>query len=74
MSKELDNAFTDVRNAFRLLARYQSRVLDIVNYIREHTPYPDMWGLRRYCNVISTRMNCRGDNYANINVHCDICS
>ena len=42
MSKELDNAFTDVRNAFRLLARYQSRVLDIINYIREHTPYTDM--------------------------------
>lgn len=74
MSKELDNAFTDVRNAFRLLARYQSRVLDIVNYIREHTPYTDMWGLRRYCNVISTRKNCPGDNYANLNVHCDMWS
>ena len=72
MSKVLDNAFTDVRNAFRLLARYQSRVLDIVNYIREHTPYTDMWGLRRYCNVISTRKNCPGDNYANLNVHCDM--
>ena len=74
MSKELDNAFTDVRNAFRLLARYQSRVLDIVNYIREHTTYTDMWGLRRYCNVISTRKNCPGDNYANLNVHCDMWS
>ena len=74
MSKVLDNAFTDVRNAFRLLARYQSRVLDIVNYIREHTPYTDMWGLRRYCNVISTRKNCPGDNYANLNVHCDMWS
>lgn len=52
MNKELDNAFTDVRNAFRLLARYQSRVLDIINYIREQTPYTDMWGLKRYCNVI----------------------
>ena len=74
MSKELDNAFTDVRSGFRLLARYQSRVLDIVNYIREHTPYTDMWGLRRYCNVISTRKNCPGDNYANLNVHCDMWS
>lgn len=33
MSKELDNAFVDVRNAFRLLYRYQSRILDIVGYI-----------------------------------------
>jgi len=74
MNKELDNAFIDVRNAFRLLARYQSRVLDIVNYIREQTPYTDMWGLRRYCNVISTRKNCPGDNYANLNVHRDMWS
>lgn len=74
MSKELDNAFIDVRNAFRLLYRYQSRVLDIVGYIREHTLYTDMWGRRRYCNVISTRKNCPGDNYANLNVQCDMWS
>ena len=42
MNKELDNAFTDVRNAFRLLARYQSRVLDIVNpKIRNYHPIHD---------------------------------
>ena len=74
MNKELYSAFIDVRNAFRLLARYQSRVLDIVNYIREQTPYTDMWGLRRYCNVISTRKNCPGDNYANLNVPRDMWS
>ena len=72
MNKELDNAFTDVRNAFRLLARYQSRVLDIVDYIREQTPYTGMWGLRRYCNVISTRKNCPVENYANLNVYRDM--
>lgn len=74
MSKELDNAFTDVRNAFRLLARYQSRVLDIVNYIREQTPFTDMWGLRRYCNVISTRKNCPGENYATLKIYSDMWS
>ena len=42
MKKEIDNIFVDVRNAFRLLARFQERVLNIVNYIREQTPYTDM--------------------------------
>lgn len=67
MSKELDNAFTDVRNAFRLLARYQSRVLAIVNYIKEQTLFTNMWGLRRYCNVIGTKQKCP-DNYANLKI------
>lgn len=72
MSKELDNAFVDVRNAFRLLARYQSRVLDIINYIREQSPFTDIWGLRRFCNVISTRKNCPGDNYATLRIYSDM--
>lgn len=72
MSKELDNAFVDVRNAFRLLARYQSRVLDIINYIREQFPFTDMWGLRRFGNVISTRKNCPGDNYATLRIYSDM--
>ena len=33
MKKEIDNIFIDVRNAFRLLSRFQERVLNIVNYI-----------------------------------------
>ena len=37
MKKEIDNIFVDVRNAFRLLSRYQKRILNIVNYIREQT-------------------------------------
>jgi len=67
MNKELDNAFIDVRNAFRLLYRYQSRVLDIVGYIREHTLYTDMWGKPR--NIIDRNLSlfkqkkCE-DNYA----------
>lgn len=72
MSKELDNTFVDIRNSFRLLARYQSRVLDIVNYIREQTPFIDMWGLRHFCNVISTRKNCPGDNYATLRIYSDM--
>ena len=39
MSKEIDNIFVDVRNAFRLLNRYQKRILQIVSYVREQTPY-----------------------------------
>lgn len=74
MSTELDNTFIDVRNAFRLLARYQSRVLDIVNYIREQTPYTDMWGRRLFCDTIGTRRNCPGDNYANLAVWKDMWS
>lgn len=68
MSKELDNAFVDVRNAFRLLYRYQSRILDIVGYIREHTLYTDMWGRRLFCATIHTRNNCPDKDYANLNV------
>lgn len=74
MSKELDNAFTDVRNAFRLLARYQSRVQSIVNYIREHTPYTDMWGNRRYCDTIHSRIDCPDKGYANLRVSQDMWS
>lgn len=46
--KEIDNIFVDVRNAFRLLSRYQKRILNIVNYIREQTPYTDMWGSKNW--------------------------
>lgn len=74
MNKELDNAFTDVRNAFRLLARYQSRVLDIVNYIREHTPYTDMWGVKRFSDIIHSRRDCPDKEYANLSVWKDMWS
>lgn len=75
MSKELDNAFTDIRNAFRLLARYQSRVQRIVNYIREHTPYTDMWGKRRFCDTIGTRRDSPDKDYeSNLRVWYDMWS
>lgn len=72
MSKELDNAFVDVRNAFRLLYRYQSRILDIVGYIREHTLYTDMWGRRLFCATIHTRNNCPDKDYAKLAVWSDM--
>lgn len=40
MKKEIDNIFVDVRNAFRLLSRYQKRILNIVSiYQRTNTIY-----------------------------------
>ena len=72
MSKELDNAFIDVRNAFRLLYRYQSRVLDIVGYIREHTLYTDMWGRRLFCDTFHTRKDCPDKDYAKLSVWSDM--
>lgn len=73
MSKELDNAFVDVRNAFRLLAMYQFRALDIVGYIREHTPFTDMWGRRLFCDTLHRKGGCP-DGYANLAVWSDMWS
>lgn len=72
MSEDLDNAFVDVRNAFRLLYRYQSRVMDIVDYIREHTLYTDMWGRRLFCDTIHTRKDCPDKDYAKLAVWSDM--
>ena len=66
MSKDLDNAFLDVRNGFRLLFQYQTRVLQIIKYIREHTPYTSMWGRRLFCNTIHTTRNSPDSEYANL--------
>lgn len=68
MSKDLDKAFVDVRNAFRLLSQYQERVLQIVSYIREQTPYTDMWGNRWFFEKIGNRR----DNYADLSVYKDM--
>jgi len=72
MSKELDNVFTNVRNAFRLLYRYQNRALNIINYIREQTPYTDMWGGKWYSNPIGTRRDSPDKDYANLRVWKDM--
>lgn len=66
MNREIDNIFADVRNAFRLLNRYQERVLDIVNYIKEQTPFTRMTGQKWYSNPIKkTQQN----DYAKLNVY-----
>ena len=67
MSKEIDNIFIDVRNAFRLLNRYQKRILHIVSYIREQTTYTDMWGSKWYFNEIGKRRNSPDAEYAKYN-------
>lgn len=74
MKKEIDNIFVDVRNAFRLLSRYQERVLNIVHYIREQTPYKDMWGNKSwYCDEIRTKRNSPDTDYAKLNVSKEMC-
>lgn len=72
MSKELDNVFLDIRNAHRLLYRYQNRILNIVNYIREQTPFTDMWGSKWFSNSISTRRKSPDSEYANLSVSKDM--
>lgn len=72
MGKELDNVFTDVRNAFRLLHRYQKRVLNIINYIREQTPYTDMWGGKWFSDTIGTRRDSPDKDYANLRIWKDM--
>ena len=72
MKKEIDNIFVDVRNAFRLLSRYQKRILNIVNYIREQTPYTDMWGSKNwYSDEIKNRRNSPDKEYAKLHIPAD---
>ncbi len=71
MSKEIDNIFVDVRNAFRLLKSYQERILQIVSYIREQTPYTRMWGGRWYSDEIGTSRSPAPD-YAKLKVNKDM--
>lgn len=73
MSKEIDNIFVDVRNAFRLLHNYQERVLQIVSYIREQTPFNDMWGKKDWFSAeIGKRRNSPDSDYAKLSVFKDM--
>ena len=73
MSKDIDNIFVDVRNAFRLLNRYQKRILHIVSYIREQTAYTDMWGKKNwFSDEIGKRRNSPDPDYAKLSVHKDM--
>lgn len=73
MNKEIDNIFVDVRNAFRLLKRYQKRILQIVSYIREQTAYTDMWGKKDWFSYeIGKRKDSPDSDYANLSVSEDM--
>ena len=73
MRKDLDNIFVDVRNAFRLLSMYQERVLNIIDYIREQTPFTDMWGNKDwYSDEIKTKRNSPDKEYAKLRVYKDM--
>ncbi len=72
VNKEIDNIFIDVRNAFRLLNRYQKRVLQIVSYIREQTPFTAMWGAKWYFDEIGKKRNSPDAEYAKLSVHKDM--
>lgn len=73
MSKDIDNIFVDVRNAFRLLNRFQKRILHIVSYIREQTAYTDMWGKKNwFSDEIGKRRNSPASEYAKLSVHKDM--
>lgn len=73
MKKEIDNIFIDVRNAFRLLSRYQECVINIVNYIREQAPFTDMWGSKDwYSDEIKKRKNSPDSEYAKLGVWKDM--
>ena len=73
MSKELDNVFVDVRNAFRLLNDYQKHILNIVNYIREQTEYTEMWGRKNwYSNEIGNKKKSPDSDYAKLNIRNDM--
>lgn len=78
MNQEINNTFIDIRNAFRLLYRYQSRVLSIIKYIREQTVFPawgnhSVWGRRLFCNPIGTVRTQGPDvGYANLDINLDM--
>ncbi len=72
MNNNLDNTFKDVRNAFRLLNVFQERIINIVYYIREQTPYTNMWGSRMwYFDEIGKGRSPESD-YAHLKVYKDM--
>ncbi|MCQ2273556.1 MAG: hypothetical protein MJZ86_02045 [Bacteroidales bacterium] len=72
MGKELDNVFEDVRRAFRLLSRYQSRVLDIVDYIREQAGFSNIYGKKDWYSYEIGQNRQTEDNYAHLSVFKDM--
>lgn len=68
MGKELDIVFEDVRRAFRLLNRYQYRILDIIDYIREQAGFSVIYGKKDwYSNEIGQNRQTE-DSYAHLSI------
>lgn len=72
MGKELDNVFEDVRRAFRLLSRYQSRVLDIVDYIREQAGFSNIYGKKDWYSYEIGQNRQTDGNYAHLSIFKDM--
>lgn len=72
MDKELDEVFADVRRAFRLLSRYQSRVLDVVDYIREQAGFAVTYGRKDWYSYEIRQNKQTEDNYAHLTVFKDM--
>lgn len=68
MKNELDSILLDVRNAFRLLSVYQARVLDIVNYVKEQTTMPGIWGRKWFSNPIKVCHGSPDSDYASLKI------
>lgn len=49
---DLEKSFVDVRRAFRLLSEYQKRIVGIVGYIKEKSPFTMLVGRKLGSNVI----------------------
>lgn len=71
MENNLEQTFVDVRRAFRLIYQLQTRIRDIVFYIKEQTPYESCVGIKRFSNEINNRKHAL-DNYAKLKVFKDM--
>lgn len=72
MGKELDNVFEDIRRAFRLLSRYQSRILDIIDYIREQAGFSNIYGKKDWYSYEIGQNRQTEDNYAHLSIFKDM--
>lgn len=72
MAQKLDNTFKDVRNAFRLLKEFQEKILNIVYYIREQTPYTEMWGSKIWYSDEIGKGRSPESDYAHLKVYKDM--
>ena len=74
MANELDKILIDVRSSYRLLSEYQSRVLNVVRYIKGQSNYSNIWGRKWFSSSINTKRYSPDKEYANLNVSTDMWS